>query len=125
MLFVLRTVIDPDCERVGKHEVSEREIEFVLAPVGFFFGDGLVDTHRRSRRGWTKAPRASRCPAPLLERTDVIRPGHIGKAIRLPGGSAIGDRLGSGSGPPTAGADVPGFNLRALKRPGGSGWSGV
>lgn len=61
--------------------------------------------------------------------TDITRPGHIGKVIRLPDGSVIsyrpksktGARPEAESGPPTIDVNVPGLNIRKLKFPGESG----
>ena len=54
--------------------------------------------------------------------TDITRPGHIGKVIRMPDGSVISYRPRSRSGPPTIDVNVPGLNIRKLKFPGESGW---
>ena len=53
--------------------------------------------------------------------TDITRPGHIGKVIRLPDGSVISYRPRSKSGPPTIDVNVPGLKTRKLKFPGESG----
>lgn len=53
--------------------------------------------------------------------TDITRPGHIGKVIRLPDGSVISYRPRSKSGPPIIDVNVPGFKIRKLEFPGESG----
>jgi len=53
--------------------------------------------------------------------TDITRPGHIGKVIRLPDGSVISYRPKSKSGPLTIDVNVPGLKIWKLKFPGESG----
>ncbi len=52
--------------------------------------------------------------------TDVTPPGHPGKVIRMPDGSAISYRPTSKSGPPTIDVTITGLSIRKLKFPGGN-----